>query len=130
MVVSITDKPSLSSLAAQRLPIILPWHRESTIYPGQFLHSRSLQDADPWSTTSPFKNEIDRSNRDDIIYSTVEAGGTGTFRSVKTVSTISRQDHESYAFTGTVEAVIAKASGKLQYDRHLSNNNDVSELRG
>lgn len=111
----------------RRPPISLPWHRESIIYPGQLLHSRLLHEKDPWSSRSPFRAHHDADvDGKDLVYSTVEAGGTGTFRSVKISSSTNRQDHESYAFAGQADAYIAKASGKLQYDRHLSENKHVS----
>ncbi|KAL9933593.1 hypothetical protein V8E36_007769 [Tilletia maclaganii] len=124
-----SNKPSLSSLAQQKLPIVVPWHPEQTILPGQFFHSRLYTTPDPWSKESAFITEAEeradvnkRQRR--IVYLSADGGTTGSFKSTTTESTTNKQNHESYGFTATVDLGFAKASAGLQYDRHLSRNND------
>ncbi|KAE8250066.1 hypothetical protein A4X13_0g4961 [Tilletia indica] len=123
-----SNKPSLSALAEQRLPIVIPWHPEQVIYPGQLFHSRLSRTQNPWSKISPFidteqEQETGRVPRR-MVYLSADGGTSGSFKSTKSQSTTAKEDHESYGFTATVDLGFCSASGSLQYDRHLSTNND------
>ncbi|CAD6898803.1 unnamed protein product [Tilletia controversa] len=124
-----SNKPTLASLAAQRLPIVVPWHAKQTIYPGQFFHSRLYTASDPWSKSSAFSTAQDEEeqlppDRSRIVYLSADGGTSGSFKSTKTQSTTAKEGHESYGFTATVDLGFCSASASLKYDSHLSTNND------
>ncbi|CAD6886563.1 unnamed protein product [Tilletia controversa] len=123
-----SNKPTLASLAQQKLPIVVPWHAEQTIYPGQLFHSSLHTSSDPWSKTSAFitlEQEQEQGRTPSrIVYLSTDGGTSGSCKSTKTQSTVAKEDHESYGFTATLNLGFCSVSGSLKYDRHLSQNND------
>ncbi|KAK0562768.1 hypothetical protein OC844_002538 [Tilletia horrida] len=126
-----SSKPTIPHLAANHLPIVIPWHPEEVIYPGQLFHSELFQSPEPWSKTSPFikPEEEDAAVeegrlRSQLLFLSADGGTSGTFRSTKTEGSVVKENHESYGFTASVNLAICTASASLQYDKHLSQNDD------
>ncbi|KAK0549217.1 hypothetical protein OC846_004171 [Tilletia horrida] len=121
-----SSKPSLATLAQQRLPIVVPWNPTQVIYPSQLFHSSLYTTPDPWSKSSPFMSEDDPQMKTPsrTVYLSADGGTSGTFRSTKTQCTTAKIDHESFGFTASVDLGFAKASASVEFDHDLSTNND------
>ncbi|KAJ9108616.1 hypothetical protein QFC19_002334 [Naganishia cerealis] len=129
--------PSIEALVKARLPIVIPWSKLcEDVAPGAFFHSRlaSSGSNEPWSKISPFRQSLD-ADKDNGIHSipmvyTPSSGATGTFKSSATSSAIETNEHLTVGLKVSVDALIVTASVKGQYDKHVQENEDVSQKLG
>lgn len=113
----------IERLAAQHLPIILPWSRQS-VRLGTCYQSRRQSSGDPWVKDTPFvladlhmiPKILDR-----------EHGTQATYKSVSTTRECESGDHLSLGFgVGVGLPFLASVSVKGMYDKNVQENKDVS----
>lgn len=121
---SSTDK--ISNLAAQGLPIILPWN-PFEIRLGRCFSSRLLSTGhDPWLNNSPF-NLFDLFTIPKILMQ--ENGTTASYTSVETSRMCETDDHLSLGLGASVGppglSSVAAVGAKGTFDQQVRKNDDV-----
>lgn len=118
-----TTDNEIERLAAQNLPIVLPWSRQN-IRLGTCYQSRRQSSGDPWVNDTPFvladlymiPKILDR-----------EYGTEATYKSVSTSRGCETGDHLSLGFgVGVGLPFLASVSVKGTYDKDVQENKDVS----
>lgn len=113
---------SIAFLAANNLPITLPWSPGMPpLPPGTLFQSRLCERQDPWSKVSPWDPQSIRSAK--LAY-WLDDGGHSSFQSLETTNSHTSDDHLTVSFGITAGCSFLNANVTGAYDRDMKENRD------
>lgn len=113
--------PSLESLAQQKLPLNIPWHREFRALGDGFESRLMNMPQGPWTNASPF----DAVPSEGALYVRDVAGGTYSYRDATSSGATENSDHLSANLGVSVGNALASVGVSGQYDKDVMDLSNV-----